>query len=74
MVLPDPRAPPRWSAGIGDAPTTATLDRRTVQSPAESGVRAGPKRRKSDKVHRVADTPGCVLALRVTSTKAQEPA
>ena len=67
MVLRDPRAPPRWSAGIEDAPTTATLDRRTVQSPAESGVRAGPKRRKSDKVHRV-------LALRVTPTKAQEPA
>ena len=58
-------------------PTAAILDSRTLQSPPESGARAGydgHKRRKGSKVHAAVDTLGHLLALVVTPANAQDRA
>src|SRR5699024_5713530 len=71
----DLRALLRWGEGRADAPTAAVLDSRTLQSSPESGARAGYdgyKRRKGSKVHRAVETPGHLLARRVTPASAQD--
>src|SRR5258706_11451503 len=58
-------------------PTAIILDGRTLQSTPESGGRAGYdgyKRRKGSKVHIAVDTPGHLLALKVTAASEQERA
>ena len=56
-------------AGRKGQPTAICIDSRTLQSPPESGARAGydgAKRRKGSKVHIAVDTLGHLLALTVT--------
>src|SRR3984885_14065988 len=58
-------------------PTAMVLDSRSLQSPPESGARAGydgAKRRKGSKVHAAVDTLGHLLALRVTPADEQDRA
>lgn len=65
----------RAAAGRNPSPSAVVLDGRTLQSTPESGSRAGfdgHKMRNGSKVHIAVDTLGHLLALRVTSGKAQE--
>ena len=58
-------------------PTAVVLDSRTLQSPAESGARAGydgAKRRKGSKVHAAVDTLGHLLALQITAANEHDRA
>jgi transposase len=58
-------------------PSAAILDGRTLQSTPESGGRAGydgAKKRNGSKVHAAVDTPGHLLALKVTPANEQERA
>ena len=74
-MVHDLRAVLRWAEGRADAPTTAILDGRTVQSTPESGARAGydgHKRRKGSKSHAAVDTLGHLLALHVTPANEHE--
>jgi transposase len=59
------------------APTAVILDARPIQSPPESGARAGydgHTRRKRSKLHAAVDTLGHLLALLVTPADEQERA
>ena len=76
-VIADLRALIRLGEGRAAQPSAAILDSRTPQSTPESGARAGwdgAKRRKGSKVHLAVDTPGQLLALRVTPATEQERA
>jgi transposase len=67
----------RLTAKRRGQPTAAILDSRTLQSPPESGSRAGydgHKRRKGSKVHLAVDTLGHLLALLVTPANEQDRA
>jgi len=58
-------------------PSAVILDGRTLRSTPESGSRAGDhggKRTKGAKVHAAVDTPGPLLALKVTAASEQERA
>jgi transposase len=76
-MVHDLRAMLWWGEGRADDPTAAILDSRTLQSPPESGARAGydgHKRRQGSKLHLAVDTLGHLLALRVTPANAQDRA
>jgi len=65
----------RLLAGRAVQPSAAIIDGGTVQSTPESGGRAGYdgyKRRKGSKVHAAVDTPGHLLALKVTPANESE--
>src|SRR5581483_6420560 len=67
----------RMAAAREAQPTAAILDGRTLQSTPESGGRAGydgAKKKKGSKIHVAVDTPGHLLALRVTAADEQERA
>jgi len=71
----DLRALLRVLAGRDGVPSAVILDSRTIQSTPESGGRAGydgAKKRKGSKVHAAVDTPGHLLALRVTVANEQD--
>ena len=73
----DLRALLREAAGRNADPTAAILDGRTLQSTPESGARAGydgHKKRIGSRLHAAVDTPGYLLALKVTAANAQEQA
>ncbi len=73
----DLRALLRVAAGREPEPTAVILDSRTVQSTPMSGARAaydGAKRRRGSTIHIAVDTPGHLLALRVTPADAQDRA
>jgi transposase len=76
-LVADLRTLLRLAAGRRGQPSAAILDSRTLQSPPESGARAGwdgHKRRKGSKVHAAVDTLGHLLALHVTPANAQDRA
>jgi transposase len=61
--------------GRDGQPTAMILDARTLRSTPESGGRAGydgAKKRKGSKVHVAVDTPGNLLALKVTAASEQD--
>lgn len=65
----------RVATGKLPNPSAAVLDARTLQSTPESGGRAGydgHKKRNGSKVHVAVDTPGHLLALRVTAASVDE--
>lgn len=65
----------RSAEGRRIEPTAAVLDGRTLRSTVQSGGRAGydgHKRRKGSKAHMAVDTPGHLLALRVTAANERE--
>jgi transposase len=65
----DLRAVLRLAQGRAEEPSAAVLDSRTLRSTPESGHRAGwdgHKRTRGSKLHLAVDTPGHLLALRVT--------
>jgi len=71
----DLRALLRWLEGCADDPTAVVLGGRTMQSPPESGARAGydgPKKRKGSKIRLAVDPLGHLLALQVTPANAPE--
>ena len=73
----DLRAVLRLARERNEQPSAVIMDRRTLQSPAESGDRAGfagPKKRKGAQVHATVDTLGHLLALRVTPANEQDRA
>jgi transposase len=73
----DLRALLREAAGRDPQPTAVILDGRTLQSTPESGHRAaydGHKKRKGSKLHAAVDTPGHLLAARVTPANEQKRA
>jgi transposase len=73
----DLRAVLRIAEGRKESPAAAIFDSRTLQSPPESGGRAGydgAKRRKGSKVHLAVDTLGHLLALCVTAADEQDRA
>jgi transposase len=58
-------------------PSAAVMDGRTLQSTPESGARAGydgHKKKKGSRTHAAVDTPGNLLALKVTPANEQERA
>ncbi len=68
-IIADLRELIRLGEGRAAQPSAMILDRRTLQSPPESGHRAGwdgAKRRQGSKVHLAVDTRGHLLALHVT--------
>jgi transposase len=74
-ALQDLRLLLRVLKGRTPQPTAASLDARVVQSPPESGARAGSsghQRRKGSKVHAAVDTLGHQLALTVTAANEDE--
>ncbi len=74
-VVHDLRVLLRRAAGRRGQPSAAICDGRVLQSPPESGARAGwsgHKRRKGSKVHAAVDTLGELLALTVTAANADE--
>ena len=76
-MVEDLRTLLREYAGRKGQPTAVILDSRTLQSPPESGARAGydgAKRRKGSKVHAAVDTLGHLLALHVTAADEQDRA
>jgi len=76
-LVHDLRALLRVAQGREALPSATILDSRTVQSPPESGARAGydgANRRKGSKVHVAVDTLGHLLALTVTAANAQDRA
>jgi transposase len=69
------RAVLRVAQGRQAEPSAAIFDSRTLQSPPESGTRAGydgAKRRRGSKGHLAVDTLGHLLALHVTAANAQD--
>jgi transposase len=67
----------RLADGREANPTATILDSRTLQSTPESGGRAGydgHRRRQGPKVHAAVDTPGHLLALKVTADSEQDRA
>lgn len=71
----DLRSVLRLAAGRAGEPTACGPDGRTVQSTPDSGGRAGAdghERRNGSKVHAAFDTPGPLLALKVTAASEQE--
>jgi transposase len=73
MLVEDVRSLLREWGGRKGQPTAVVIDSRTLQSTPESGARAGcdgAKRRKGSKVHIAVDTPGHLLALKVTAASA----
>jgi transposase len=65
----------RVAHGRTPQPSAAILESRTLQSPPESGTRAGcdpAKCRRGSKVHLAVDTLGHLLALRVTPANEQD--
>jgi transposase len=76
-IAEDLRLRLRLSVGRTDVPSAAILDRRTLQSPPESGARAGfdgHKKRKGSKVPAAVDTLGHLLAVKVTAAHEQDRA
>jgi transposase len=76
MVM-DLRSMTRFASGRQGQPSTAVLDRRTLQSSCESGPRSGYdgyKRKRGSKVHMAVDTLGHLLAVHVTPANEQEHA
>ena len=76
-MVEDVRMLLREFSGRKAQPTAIILDSRTLQSPPESGARAGydgAKRRKGSKVHAAVDTLGHLLALHVTPADEQDRA
>ena len=74
-IVHDLRAVLRLAAGRTAEPSAAIFDSRTVQSPPESGSRAGydgAKRRRGSKVHMAVDILGYVLAAHVTAANEQD--
>lgn len=71
-MVRDLRELPRMAQGRHPDPTAAVPDSRTLQSSAESSLRAGHGRaeRPQAQRHAAVDTPGHVLALRVTPANA----
>lgn len=77
QIVHDLRMLLRRTAKRASTPTAVILDRRTLQSTAESGARGGydgHKRRKGTKVHAAVDTLGELLALVVTPANEQDRA
>ena len=67
----------RVAAGRDPEPSAVILDSRTIQSTPMSGDRAaydGAKRKRGSKIHIAVDTPGHLLALRVTPADEQDRA
>ena len=76
-IAHDLRAIARFLDGRNPEPTAVILDGRTLQSTPESGGRAGydgAKKKKGSKVHIAVDTPGNLLALKVTAANEPERA
>jgi len=76
-IVHDLRTLLRLAAGREALPSAAIFDGHILQSPPESGGRAGydgGKRRKGSKVHLAVDTLGNLLALHVTPANEQERA
>src|SRR5215471_13450937 len=74
-IVHDLRAVLRLAAGRTAEPSAAIFDSRTVQSPPESGSRAGydgAKRRRGSKVHMAVDILGHLLAAHVTAANEQD--
>jgi transposase len=74
-IVHDLRAVLRLAQGRNAEPSAAIFDSRTVQSPPESGTRAGydgAKRRRGSKVHMAVDTLGHLLAAHVTAANEQD--
>ena len=71
----DRRAVLRLAAGRTAEPSAAIFTRRPLQSPPESGTRAGyegAKRRRGSKVHMAVDIVGHLLAAHVTAANEQD--
>ena len=76
-IVHDLREMLRLAGGRTAKPTAAIFDGRTLQSPPESGTRAGydgAKRKKGSKVPIAVDTLGHLLAVQVTPANEQERA
>jgi transposase len=74
-MVTDLRAWLRVAQGRKPQPSAAILDRRTLQSPPESGTRAGfdpAKCRRGSTVHIAVDTLGYLLAVLVTPANEQD--
>ena len=74
-MVDDLRALLRLLHGRAEQPSAAIFDSRTLQSPPESGPRAGDdgaKRRKGAKMHMAVDTLGYLFALHVTPAHVQD--
>ena len=77
QIAHDLRVILRFAEGRNDQPSAIILDGRTPQSTPESGGRAGydgARKKKGSKVHMAVDTPGNLLALKVTPANEQERA
>jgi transposase len=77
QIAHDLRAIVRFLDEREPEPTAAIFDGRTIQSTPESGERAGydgAKKKNGPKVHAAVDTPGNLLALKITAANEQERA